>query len=149
MPVHDSGKSDPTADYDLFSTQEKHFWAMQLQHIINKQLQWVSSLLPQSTTSMNTFNVTGPNSRLNIGSTDASTNVVGDNSVLFAKLREGATAIADPARREDLNRSISEMEAAVGSSGFISAYQRFVAQAADHAGLFSSLLPALSALLGA
>lgn len=93
------------------------------------------------------ISVTGPNSRVNINSTDNSTNIAytGD---LFGDMRNAINAgVADTAKRSEIIAAIDEAEQSKGSSGFLSSYQKVVATAADHLGLLTPFLPALTGLL--
>ncbi len=94
------------------------------------------------------ISVTGPNSRVNINSTDNSTNVAyaGD---LFGDMRNVIQAgVADPARRSEIVAAIDDAERAKGTTNFLSAYQKVVSVAADHVGLLSPFLPSLTGLIG-
>ncbi len=87
-------------------------------------------------------------SRINVNSVDNSTNLISEsNTVLFARMREQATAIEDATDREDIVARVAELEKAQGSSGFFHAYQNFIASAANHMTLFAPFLPALAELL--
>lgn len=93
-------------------------------------------------------NVTGPNARVNIGSTDNSTNVVNSGDV-FGDMRQAIEAgVQDPARREEILAAIGRAEKARGTPGFLAAYQQIVSVAADHLGILLPFLPALTGLLG-
>lgn len=95
------------------------------------------------------YNVTGPNSRVNISSVDASTNVVDvDARQLFAWMREVVAASAiERTAREDLNRHIGEMEQSQGSPSFARKYADFMQVAANHMAVFQPFLSALTQLL--
>lgn len=91
--------------------------------------------------------MSGPNSRVNIGSTDNSKNVVGNISV-FNDLRTAiSNGVSDEEDRRKLLAAAEDMEHQHGSGGFLGAYQRFMSIAADHLGVLGPLLPAVSALL--
>ena len=93
-------------------------------------------------------NVTGTNSRVNIGSSDYSTNVVNSGDV-FGDMRQAINlGVNDEARRADIVAAIDAAEKAKGTGGFAAAYQSVVSVAADHLGLLLPFLPAFSALLG-
>jgi hypothetical protein len=94
-----------------------------------------------------TFHVTGPNARVNIGSTDGSQNVVGDHAV-FRDLQHAVRAAALPeGDRASLEEAIRSMRASAGTDEFKSAYQRFVEVAAAHITIVAPFLPALTHLL--
>lgn len=90
--------------------------------------------------------VSGPNARANLGSTDQSTNQIVQGDV-FGDLK---TAIERGVSGDDQFRllaALSEMRSKRGESGFADAYQRFVTAAANHMQLVAPFLPALTALL--
>lgn len=94
------------------------------------------------------ISVTGPNSRVNLHSTDNSTNISYSGDV-FGEMRTAIqTGVSDPTRRADIISAINEAEEAKGGSGFLSAYQKVVGVAADHIGLLGPFLPALSGMIG-
>lgn len=91
--------------------------------------------------------VSGPNARVNVGSTDNSTNLVGSSAV-FGELQAAIkTGISDEAAREVLLGVVKEMQDSHGTDGFIGAYQRFMGAAANHMTVLAPFLPALAALL--
>jgi hypothetical protein len=95
-----------------------------------------------------TFNVSGPNARVNIGSNDHSKNVVADKSV-FGKLSEKIQiALPDSEDRSRMLQLIEGMEKNIGNQpAFISAYQNFISSAANHMTLIAPFLPALTNFL--
>lgn len=103
---------------------------------------------PSNQTSV-VYNLVGPNSRVNIQSTDSSTNVVSvDASALFNSLREVIEqSKLDTAVTMRLVESVEAMRASSGTRAFGNSYKEFIAVAADHMGLFAPFLPALSQLL--
>jgi hypothetical protein len=94
------------------------------------------------------YNVTGPNARVNVQSTDASTNVVSVNSAqLFEQLAEALrTGVAETSERTTLIAKVEALERVASTPGYWNAYQRFIAAAADHMTLISPFLPALAQL---
>jgi hypothetical protein len=96
-----------------------------------------------------TYNVNGPNSRINVQSADHSTNIVHTDSFqVFQDMRRTVTAeLASGADRAGLLERIEELEKACGTPGFTNRYQEFIAAAANHMTLLAPFLPALSALL--
>lgn len=95
------------------------------------------------------YNLTGHNARINVNSTDASTNIANVNSAeLFLKMRDAATGIPDSERRQLVVERIEEMERSQGSHSFAKRYSEFISLAADHMSLFTPFLPALGQLLG-
>jgi hypothetical protein len=92
-----------------------------------------------------TFNVSGPNARVNFGSHDHSRNIVADHSV-FGDLKSAIKSA--PTNSDEQSRLIAlveDMETQTGSrSSFLSAYQRFIASAANHMTIIAPFLPALT-----
>jgi hypothetical protein len=73
---------------------------------------------PPSQSSQNIY-LHGDHSRVNVNSIDNSTNVYSEsNTVLFARMREQATAINNTVEREDIVARVMALEKAQGSSGF-------------------------------
>lgn len=94
-----------------------------------------------------TNNFYGDNARQNIGSTDNSTNNVIHGN-LFGELKARATSeIADSAERCRLIEAIEDMEACQGTSGFASAYGKFIGLAANHMQLVQPFLERLTGML--
>ncbi len=96
------------------------------------------------------YNLLGPNSRVNIQSVDASTNVVDVGSEeLFEKLKADVReSIFDRAVVDQLCQKVDELKEAKGTPGFTSKYQEFIAIAADHITLLAPFIPALTQMLG-
>ena len=95
------------------------------------------------------FNLTGPNPRVNIDSSDASTNVViGDYATLFSNLRDAVTSSSlDEGTVRSIVQQVDAMESAVGTKTFTERYKEFIEVAADHMTLIGPFLPALTNLL--
>jgi len=96
-----------------------------------------------------TYNVTGPNARLNINSHDRSTNtVVHGNAPVFADLlKVVAESSVGDGERAKLVAGIEAMANAHTTPGFVDRYQDFIALAANHVAIIAPFIPALSALL--
>lgn len=95
------------------------------------------------------YNLTGPNPRVNIQSSDLSTNVVNvESGALFDSLREAIQESSmDSSASQRLIQDVDAMESAVGTNMFAARYGEFVAAAADHMTLVAPFLPALTQLL--
>lgn len=93
-----------------------------------------------------TITMTGDNARVNIGSTDSSTNTV-NHGALFADVIAAIEQGVVQDQQAALVESVREMERAQGTEGFVGAYQRFIGLAVDHMTLLAPFLPALAALL--
>lgn len=149
VPIYDSGKSNARADIDLFTPQEKFYWHQQFIHIFSEQKLWLESTMESASLTTVNYNVSGPNARVNVGSIDNSRNVAStENAELFLQLRELLARVPDVAKREAMTSVVSEMEQSAGKPTFTQHYKCFISLAADHVGLFSALLPALTQLLG-
>jgi hypothetical protein len=95
-----------------------------------------------------TIHVSGPNSRVNIHSTDQSTNTV-VTSNLFNEIHKALDdGVQDAAERANLKLLLEGLEAAGDKKGFVAKYQAFIAAAADHMTILAQFLPALTGLLG-
>lgn len=95
-----------------------------------------------------TIHVSGPNARVNLHSTDHSTNTVVSNTSVFNQLHEAVdTGVLDEGERVRLKALIAEMEAAKDQKSFTARYQAFIASAANHMTVIAPMLPALTQLL--
>jgi hypothetical protein len=91
--------------------------------------------------------VSGANARVNIRSTDQSTNIALAGN-LFASIREAiATEILDAQEQTRVNALLDRVEAARDKTSFISAYQMLIGTTADHMTVLGPFLPALTQLL--
>jgi hypothetical protein len=94
-----------------------------------------------------TYNFAGANARVNINSQDYSINIA-NSKVIFDKVREVAEQIAEPETKKRVLESVDDMESAVGKpQDYLPRYTKFISLIANHASLFSSLLPALTQFL--
>jgi hypothetical protein len=93
------------------------------------------------------IDVSGPNSRVNIHSTDQSINtVVGDE--VFKQLRKALDeGIGEEGEREKLRNLVNRVEAARDQKSYIDSYQALIASAANHMTIIAPFLPALTELL--
>ena len=91
--------------------------------------------------------VSGQNARVNIGSSDHSTNIATQGDVfgeISAKLQG---VVKDAEELRDLLSAVEEMKRQRGGAGFVAAYRSFVSLTADHLGILAPFLPALSQFL--
>jgi hypothetical protein len=94
------------------------------------------------------IHMSGPNARINVNSTDNSTNIASvSNEQLFVRLRETAKTIADESQRVQILARLDDLERAKESGGFVSAYQSFIGSVADYMTIFSPFIPALTLML--
>jgi hypothetical protein len=90
----------------------------------------------------------GHNPRINVNSTDNSTNIASvSNDSLFVQMNEKARAITDEAERKEILARLDELQEARGSGGFLQAYKNFMASAANHMTVFAPFLPVLAQML--
>jgi hypothetical protein len=90
----------------------------------------------------------GDNPRINVNSTDNSTNIASTSyDLLFVQMKEKACTITDEDDRKAIVERLDELEKAQGSAGFMRAYQNFIASAANHVTVFAPFLPALAQML--
>ena len=102
---------------------------------------------PRHTGGNYNVHVSGSNSRVNIGSTDQSTNTV-VNGNLFNTLRKAlGEGIDDETEREKLTELVSQVEAAHDQKSFVASYQALIASAANHMTIITPFLPALAEIL--
>ncbi len=92
--------------------------------------------------------MSGPNARINVNSTDNSTNIASAlNEQLFVRSRETANAITDESQRAQILARLDDLERAKESGGFVSAFQSFIGSVADYMTIFSPFIPALTLML--
>ncbi|MGO8919294.1 MAG: hypothetical protein ACLQJR_25615 [Stellaceae bacterium] len=104
-------------------------------------------VFPKGTGGHYMIHVSGPNSRVNVHSTDRSINTVvhGDQ---FNQLRKALDeGIKDDDERENLKKLVDRLEAARDQKSFTGAYQALIASAANHMTIIAPFLPALTELL--
>ena len=99
--------------------------------------------LPKESIMNHTINVHGPNARVNIDSTDNSTNVV-HQGVPFSELRKAIeSGVSDGVERTAIIQRLTHLEAATDHESGAKRYQTFIAAAANHMTLIGPYLPAL------
>lgn len=95
------------------------------------------------------YNVHGPNARVNVNSTDSSTNTVSiDNSVFNDICKIINSQIDDSTEQELLLKLVAEMKESAGSPTFLNKYKQFMASAVNHMTIFAPVIPALTQMLG-
>lgn len=96
-----------------------------------------------------TIHISGANARVNLHSTDNSTNTVVSHHGVFGELHHAVDfGVTDTGERAQLKTLIDEMAAAKDRPTFVSRYQAFIANAANHMTLFAPMLPGLTHLIG-
>jgi hypothetical protein len=90
----------------------------------------------------------GPNSRINVNSMDNSVNIASaTNDQTLVQLRDATRSITDESERARVLARLDDLERAKGSSGFLPAYQSFVASVADYMSICGPFIPALTQML--
>ena len=90
-----------------------------------------------------TFNIHGPNTRVNFDSVDNSTNVV-QQGAPFSELRRAIeSGVSDRVEQAAILQRLSDLESATDRESGTKRYQAFIATAADHMALIGPYLPAL------
>lgn len=150
IPAKDSGESNVSKDYELFSAEEQLFWNRQIAYVVSHyqaHIQAMTKQPPVQPTNI-TYNLSGAGSRVNINSADSSVNTVSTEvSKVFAQAREAVRLIPDPGARSEITLAVDEMEKAYGSSNFLQKYQAFIASAANHISILGPVIPVVTALL--
>lgn len=114
------------------------------------QVRKATAIPRNSPSPSNNYYLTGPNSRVNNSSVDASVNfslTQQGSSQLFDDLLAALNEITDVEQREQLVVDVEEMKAAQGSPGFLARYQTFMQDAANHMTVVAPFLLALAQLL--
>ena len=153
LPIHDSGHSSASADFDMFTEDERQLWNHQLNVNIARQMSGLGvSADSSSSPPVNViYNVSGANARVNISSTDNSSNVIQENGAqLFGQMIEALRGgAADSIDRITVENAISQMAAQHKSTGFGAAYKNFMSVLADHLQIYGPILaPFLPMLAG-
>ena len=90
-----------------------------------------------------TFNLAGPNTRVNIHSTDSSTNIVYEQPS-FAEIRKAIESeVADNIERSAILAKLEDLESARDRESGSKKYQAFIAAAANHVTILAPYLPLL------
>lgn len=90
-----------------------------------------------------TINVSGSNARVNVNSTDSSTNTV-NQGISFAELRKAIeVGVADGVERAAILESLAGLESATDKESGLKRYQAFITSAHHHMALLGPYLPAL------
>jgi len=97
-----------------------------------------------------TYNLHGPNSRVNNQSVDFSTNTVtlGPENVFVELKRAIELNVPSGGGQDVLLGGVKAMEETRGMGGYLARYQEFIKDAANHMTLVAPFIPALTHLLG-
>ena len=90
-----------------------------------------------------------PQARINLNSTDQSTNTIHQQAEeVFSQIRRLLSeSITDSPDLDLLLERVKDMESSIGSDDFTKAYKDFLATAANHMTVLAPVLPVLAALL--
>ena len=90
------------------------------------------------------ISVSGENIRVNLHSTESSTNTVNNSGVFSDLINAIEGRVQDASQKAVLVDGVNEMEKAKGTGGFAAAYSKFIGEAANHIAVITPFLPALS-----
>lgn len=93
------------------------------------------------------IHVSGQNARVNVHSTDNSTNVVSGGDVFGDIASAVQSKVHDEDQRLAIIQAVAAMKEQQGKDGFRQAYRDFMGLAADHLGVILPFLPALAGML--
>lgn len=126
--------------YEKFGSIDAHYQCDVQKESSRQYKEWASNV---------TNHFYGPNSRVNIGSTDNSSNINNVNqSNVFDELRAVISeSISSENDSKILIELVDRMEETQGTPGFIDKYKRFMDAAATHITVISPLLPALAQVI--
>lgn len=126
---------------EAFHGLEAHYQCEVQRESAMQYKQWASHI---------TYNIHGANSRVNIGSTDNSSNVVNINSDnVFNEIRMAINNGSLPQERaSDLLKLVDDMDDAKGSPSFVEKYKKFIEVAANHMSVVAPFIPALTKFFG-
>ena len=88
------------------------------------------------------------NGKVNINSTDNSTNISIDSSSIFGSLSNAINnAPIEEKQKVQLMAKVEELKQAEGTGGYIQKYKEFMQNAANHMTVISPFIPALTSLI--
>ena len=94
------------------------------------------------------INISSINGKVNINSTDNSTNISFDSSSIYSGLSDAINRSSiEETQKTQLLAKIDEMKKAEGTSGFINIYKEFIQNAANHMTVIYPFIPALTSLI--
>lgn len=89
------------------------------------------------------------NGKVNINSTDNSTNISIDSSSIFGSLSNAINdAPIEAEQKAQLLAKVEELKQAEGTNGFVQKYKEFMQNGANHMAVILPFIPALTSLLG-
>lgn len=96
---------------------------------------------------INIYNASGPNSRVNINSTDNSVNINSNQSLLFEEIRGALESIKEKEVQERSLLILEELKKTQNTPNYLSNYQSFIATLSNHMTLIAPFIPALTQLM--
>lgn len=96
---------------------------------------------------INFYNASGPNSRININSTDKSENYYNDIDALFKDLKQVLERLPDKAIQDKSLQILEELKESKNSSSFLTKYKEFVSLLANHMTIIAPFIPSLTQLI--
>ncbi len=155
IPIKEGGNLKE--NYSKFSEEEVFFWEYQHSFNIKNYRDIDNHTTPSPTpkptaapiTIVNNHYHLSDNSRINNNSTDNSVNkqTISFKSSVYEDLNKRAEEINSISEQKEVKKAISEMEQSENIQSFKSAYNSFIAKAANHMTLFSPFIPALTEML--
>ena len=150
-PGYEISRTVPSGLTEVFVVVDPGFYAASHGMEAHYQIKVRRKEATQRPPNVVTYNVTGANAKINIGSYDASHNLVfhpGYADELFASIRSAVDAgITDANQRQSVLDAVAAMEQSAGTPAFLERYTRFVGVVADHITLIAPLIPALTQLI--
>lgn len=95
----------------------------------------------------NIYNLNGPQSRVNISSTDNSVNLLQQNAELFDDIIKALETITEDKIKTESIKLVNEMKENIGKPTFKEKYQSFISTLANYMTIIGPFIPALTALL--
>lgn len=96
---------------------------------------------------INLYNASGPNSRININSTDNSTNYLNNTDSLFNDLKIILKNLPEKEIQERSLQILEELDRLKRTPSYLIKYQEFVALLANHMTVIAPFIPALTQLI--
>jgi len=96
---------------------------------------------------INVYNASGPNSRININSTDNSKNYSNDTDLLFEDLKLALAGIVEEEIKEKSFQILEKLNSSKRTSSYLTNYQDFISILANHMTVIAPFIPALTQLI--
>jgi hypothetical protein len=96
---------------------------------------------------INVYNASGPNSKININSTDNSKNYYNDTDLLFDELKLALAGIVEEEIKEKSLQILEKLNSSKRTSSYLTNYQDFISILANHMTVIAPFIPALTQLI--